>query len=309
VAARDDTLVPPALLAWLGALLRIVAFVALLILFGTVLGTLWAWLPLPRGGAWAFAGTAVTAAAAVLAGTILIRVADDRSATALGLGVSRETLPHVLMGVAIGAAALLVAVVGILLAGGLQYGAQEGSAGTWLAVVATQAAVFAVAAFAEEAVFRGYPFQVLTRTAGPVVATTLSALLFAIAHGANPEVGAFALLNIFLAGVLLAVAYLRTLSLWFATALHMGWNWTMATLFDLPVSGIAAFDTPGYDAVVGGPHWWSGGAFGPEGGMVGTLGFAVALVAVLRLKRVRPDPAIVAAAPLVLDRERVENAG
>jgi uncharacterized protein len=39
------------------------------------------------------------------------------------------------------------------------------------------------------------------------------------------------LANIFLAGVMLAVAYLRTRSLWFATGVHLGWNWTMATLW------------------------------------------------------------------------------
>jgi biotin transport system substrate-specific component len=38
-----------------------------------------------------------------------------------------------------------------------------------------------------------------------------------------------------------AAAYLRTLSLWFATALHIGWNWATASLFDLPVSGITDF--------------------------------------------------------------------
>jgi uncharacterized protein len=168
--------------------------------------------------------------------------------------------------------------------------------------VAGQGAVFAVAAFAEEAMFRGYAFQVLARWSGPATATALSSVGFAIAHGANPDVGVFALVNIFLAGVLLAIAYLRTLSLWFATGLHMAWNWAMATLFDLPVSGIQLFDTPLYDPVIGGPSWWSGGTFGPEGGLVGTIGFGVALLLVLRLRRVVRDESIAAARPLVLDR-------
>jgi hypothetical protein len=109
------------------------------------------------------------------------------------------------------------------------------------------------------------------------------------------------LINIFLAGVLLAFAYLRTLSLWFVTALHMGWNWAMATLFDLPVSGIQEFDTPLYQPTISGPDWFSGGAFGPEGGLVGTIGFGVAMIAVLRLRSVRPDPGVLAARPLVLE--------
>jgi uncharacterized protein len=283
-------------------LARIVAFVGLLLAFGLVLGAAWGWLPLPDTGAWVFAGTIVTAAAAVLAGGVLLRFADDRPLAALGVGVTRQTLPHAVLGFAIGAAGLLAAAACMLATGSLRYGADAGTGVEWVAAVAGQGAVFAIAAFAEEALFRGYAFQVLARAAGPAVATALSAVLFAVAHGANPEVGAFALINIFLAGVLLALAYLRTLSLWFATAVHMAWNWTMASLLDLPVSGIQLFDTPLYQPSISGPAWWSGGAFGPEGGMVGTIGFGVALVMLLTLRRVAPDTGIAAARPLVLDR-------
>jgi uncharacterized protein len=291
----------PWLGGWPGELLRILAFGVLMLAAGIVLGTLWALLPVPTHGAWVFAGTVVTAAAAVAAGALLLRYLDGRPIAALGIGVSPQTLPHVGLGFGIGAAALAVAVAGIAAAGALSYEAAPGTAGDWLATLLAQGLVFTVAAFAEEAMFRGYPFQVLVRWAGPIAAVVLSSVVFAAAHGANPEVGGLALLNIGLAGVLLAVAYLRTLSLWFATALHLAWNWTMATLFDLPVSGIALFDTPLYDARVGGPDWWTGGAFGPEGGLVGTLGFLAALLLVLKLRAVSPDEAIAAARPLVLD--------
>jgi uncharacterized protein len=287
---------------WPGELLRIVAFVALMLAAAVVLGSLWALLPIPTHGAWVFAGTAVTASAAVGAGALLIRYADDRPVAALGIGLSRQTASHLAVGTAIGAAGLTVAVAGIALAGGLSYQAQPGSAGAWVATVLAQGALFTVAAFAEEAIFRGYGFQVLTRWAGPVAAIALTSGAFAVAHGANPEVGPLALVNIFLAGILLGLAYLRTLSLWFATALHVGWNWSMASLFDLPVSGIGLFDTPLYSAEVGGPAWWTGGAFGPEGGLVGTLGFLAALLLLLRVRAARPDETIAAAGPLVLDR-------
>src|SRR5690606_34788181 len=161
----------------------------------------------------------------------------------------------------------------LLVSGTLGYGPQAGTVQGWAVTMLAQAGFFALAALAEEAVFRGYAFQVLTRVAGPVAAVVVSSVLFALAHGANPSVGVFALVNIFLAGILLGIAYLRTLSLWFATALHMGWNWTMASLFDLPVSGLTTFDTPLYQPAVDGPAWWSGVLFGPEGGLVGTIGF------------------------------------
>jgi hypothetical protein len=160
--------------------------------------------------------------------------------------------------------------------------------------------VLAVAAASEEALFRGYPFQVLAQRFGAVTATATGSVLFALAHGANPSVGLFAMTNIFLAGVLLSVAYLKTCSLWFATGVHLGWNWAMASLFDLPVSGIAFFDTPLYEPVVGSPQWFTGGMFGPEGGMVGTLGFAAALLAVFGLRSVRVADETRARRPLTL---------
>jgi uncharacterized protein len=288
--------------AWIGAIARLLAFAALLVTGTIVLATVASVAGGLPGGP-ILTGSLLTSVAAVAAGALLIRYADGRAVQALGIGFSRETVRHVGWGTAIGVMAMVTAVLALLVTRSLRYDVGSAAPGEWAAVVAAQAVIFTVAAFAEEAVFRGYPFQVLVQAAGPVIATIASSALFAVAHAGNPEVGPIALLNIFLAGILLAAAYLRTLSLWFATALHMGWNWSMATLFDLPVSGIQDFDTPGYQPLIGEPQWWSGGAFGPEGGLVGTLGFGVAVLAVLRFSRLRPDPAIAAARPLVLQGE------
>jgi uncharacterized protein len=289
---------------WPGALGRILVFAALTVLLALPLGALWSLLQPPATGALAFAGTAVLAVAALLAGAILIRTVDERPVAALGIGLSRQTPLYFGLGWVLGATGLVVAVAALFLTGSLRYVAASGSVGGWLLALLTHGAVLAVAALAEEAVFRGYPFQVLVRAAGPVAATVTSSALFALVHANNPEIGVFGLVNIFLAGLMLAIAYLRTLSLWFATTVHLGWNWATASLFDLPVSGLTAFETPLYDTVVAGPDWWSGGLFGPEGGAAGTIGFGVVLLLVLRLPAIRPDRSIADAGALVLDTER-----
>lgn len=293
---------------WLGGIARIAAWAGLFVGLAIVLHAVWDLLPIDTGDVM-LPSSIVTAAAALIAGALLMRGADGRSPAALGIGVSRRTPGQVGIGLLIGAAGLVAAVLALFLSGALRYGDQAGTAGGWIATVAAQAALFTIAALAEEALFRGYAFQVLARVGGPAVAIVVSSVLFALAHGANPSVGIFALINIFLAGILLAIAYLRTFSLWFATAVHMGWNWTMATLFDLPVSGLQMFDTPLYQPAVGGPAWWSGGMFGPEGGLVGTIGFVVALSLTLRWRIVRPDPAAVAARPLVMRSEEELHGG
>ncbi len=238
-----------------------------------------------EGGA-AFLSSGATLVAALLAGAALIVPVDRRRIGALGFAWTRQVPREVGLGVALGGAGIVAAVaVGVLL-GTVSYTADGGTIAGWVRTLLFDAFVFAVAAAAEEAVFRGYGFQVLARSFGPVVATLGTSLLFALAHAGNPNVTQFALLNIFLAGVLLCVAYLRTMSLWFATAVHLGWNWTMASAFDLPVSGLGMFQTPLYEPVTRGAAWISGGSFGPEGGIAGTIGMLICLFALWRWVRI-----------------------
>jgi hypothetical protein len=102
---------------------------------------------------------------------------------------------------------------------------------------------------------------------------------------------------------------LQTRSLWFATAVHLGWNWTMATLFDLPVSGLRLVDTPLYDASVHGPLWLTGGGFGPEGGLVATGGFVLMMLAVWRVPGLAEPDELRRLRPLVDDDTLQERHG
>jgi membrane protease YdiL (CAAX protease family) len=288
---------------WLGAIARIIAFIILGGLIALALVAGYGLLPRATGGTAMLLGGSIPAVAALLAGSALIRAFDGRSPAALGIGVSSRTAGLSASGLAIGVVGLAVAAAPLLATGLLTYRPQAGTTGEWVATLAQDGAVFAVAALSEEAVFRGYPFQVLVRSAGAPVAVVVTSFGFAVVHSNNPDVGVLALVNIFLAGIVFALAFLRTLSLWFVTMLHLGWNWAMATLFDLPVSGFQQFDTPLYEPAVTGPAWFTGGEFGPEGGVIGTLGFAVTLVATLRWRVVQPDPGVRAAGPLVLPDE------
>jgi hypothetical protein len=99
--------------------------------------------------------------------------------------------------------------------------------------------------------------------------------------------------------VLLSLAYLRTRSLWFATGVHLGWNWVMAALLDFPVSGLTFFDTPLYDAVVRGAPWWTGGDFGPEAGLAGTLVLLAGIGWLARGGRLSESPQMRELGPIV----------
>jgi hypothetical protein len=174
-------------------------------------------------------------------------------------------------------------------------------AGTWPEYVAALGGAllfFIIPAAMEEAVFRGYGFQALTQGIGPWPAMVLASAGFSLAHANNPNVNALALANIFLAGIMLGVAYLRTRSLWFATGVHVAWNWAMSALFDFPVSGLVR-DTPLYDVRETGADWFTGGSFGPEGGVAVTLAVVALTAWMLRTRRLGETERMRALRPLV----------
>lgn len=146
--------------------------------------------------------------------------------------------------------------------------------------------VFVFAAAAEEMLFRGYPLQTLTRAQLAWVGLLLTSVPFAAVHLRNPNVvPGFTFINTALAGLWLAVAYLRTRSLWLPLGLHWSWNWVQASLLGLPVSGIDRIaPAPLLRAVNLGPDWLTGGAYGIEGGAACTLALLVSTVVIWRVK-------------------------
>jgi membrane protease YdiL (CAAX protease family) len=144
------------------------------------------------------------------------------------------------------------------------------------------AAFLFLSSASEELLFRGYALQRAADALGPVLAGFVSSALFGLAHWANPQATRFSTLNTALAGVLLAVARLRSRALWMPVGLHFAWNLFLGPVFSFPVSGYT-FGAERLSVPVPGPLWFSGGAYGPEGSVALTAALAVAIVLLLRL--------------------------
>ncbi len=282
-----------------GVVWRIGLYVLLFVAFTVV--ALWAVrvAGLPAAGL-SIAPTAASLAAALAAGWVMMYGVERRPTGALGFALGPAAPRESVLGTGIGAAILGLAVLPVALTGGVRWVPDAGTFSGYLEFAAWTLAFFAVAAAVEEVLFRGYPFQVLERGFGPWAAVIATSLVFAVAHGANPNVRPLGLVNIFLAGAMLGAAYLRTRSLWFATGVHLGWNWTMATLLDLPVSGLE-LNTPLYTGVETGPDWWTGGSFGPEAGVAATAAIVVGTAWLLRTPRLRESPDVRRLGTLVED--------
>jgi len=152
---------------------------------------------------------------------------------------------------------------------------------------------FTVQGGVEEWVFRGYMYRALKERWRWWVAVLVTATIFGLLHAANPNVSAPALINTCLAGVLLALLVERSGSLWSATLAHGAWNFAVASLASLPVSGIRVFHL--LETSVTGPEAVTGGGFGPEGSLLLTA-LAVPLVALLWPRR--PSQRMMGATPL-----------
>ncbi len=124
------------------------------------------------------------------------------------------------------------------------------------------------AAAIEEIVFRGYVLQTLEAWRGWRLALVVSSLLFGLAHFFNPSFGGLPLANLVLAGAAFGLMYRLTRRLWLPIAYHFMWNYAQGPLFGFRVSGLN-FETI-LQTETTGPALWTGGAFGPEGGLIVT---------------------------------------
>ena len=148
---------------------------------------------------------------------------------------------------------------------------------TLVGVLLGYASFYTFVAFSEEVAFRGYILQNLRKEWGGLGAFLASSFLFALLHGLNPHFTPLALVGIALAGVFMAYGYLLSGSLWLPIAFHFAWNFAQGPLFSFPVSGLAS---EGLLLLERGdsPSLITGGAFGPEGGLLGVMALLLGLL-------------------------------
>jgi len=226
----------------------------------------------------------------LLANLLTMRIFDRRPFTDIGLQPNAAGLHNFLLGVLFGGGAAALMLLAPLLAGTGHLVARQGSAFAWPTLIFYLAALL-LAAFGEEMIFRGYAFQLLVEKIGPFATILPVSVLFALAHNANPHATAFGLANTAFWGVLLGCAFLRTRDLWLPIGLHYSWN-AVLPLFGVNLSGLT-IDVTRYTY-----RWdlrpiWSGGEYGPEGGLLATI-FIVTLFWALMKAPIKTQTAAIA---------------
>ena len=136
------------------------------------------------------------------------------------------------------------------------------------------------AGIGEEIIARGVIFRIVEEGLGTWWALLISALFFGGAHFFNPGATLWSSAAIAIeAGLLLAMIYHVTRSLWACIGLHAGWNIVQGTVYGIPVSGGASKGWLISNRT--GPDWLSGGVFGAEASVVALLACSLVTLALL----------------------------
>jgi len=214
-----------------------------------------------------------------------VRWVERRPLATIGLTGTRPVRTF-LLGLAIGAATIAIVVAANWLAGGFTAAelAPAFLSPAALGGIAILLIAFAVQASVEELLFRGWLLSLVARKFGLAAAVALSSITFAFLHF-SPSQPWLMTANMLLFAAFACCWALRAGNIWGVMGWHVGWNWLLATGFELPVTGLDA----GLPALLvrldpNGPTWLTGGAQGPEGSILCTL-FFLAGIALLRRRR------------------------
>lgn len=143
-----------------------------------------------------------------------------------------------------------------------------------------------VAAIQEETISRSYHlknlaegFSFLGQKRALITATLFSSIGFGLMHLATDHCSFQSIANLTVAGAVYAFAYLVTGRIGLPLGMHISWNFFEGLFYGFPVSG-TVFDTKVIAIEQSGPELVTGGAYGPEAGIIRLPMLFLALAAI-----------------------------
>ena len=220
--------------------------------------------------------------AAVLTATVIAaRWIDRRPLSGYGLVINRRWWVDLIFGALLGA----VLMVGVFVAGWLADWYVISA--MWVSAPATVPFVltiwapitwFVVIAVAEELLCRSNQLLNLAegwlpsgRLVAVMLAWLVSSAIFALLHVYNPHSDWFTTLSLLGYGLFFGLGYVLTGQIALPIGLHFTWNFVQGNIFSFPVSGRITHATTLFAVQDTGPVAWTGGAFGPEAGLLGMI--------------------------------------
>ena len=214
----------------------------------------------------------------------LMAVFDGKSPMAMGLA-PKGGLGDFLTGGIVGGFIFLSAVAAAFFGGWASFNPDVAKFSMTAMMASTLGMTLAAAG--EEVMMRGYVLQELMSKFSTATSVIVSSLLFTVLHGAQlvqSDMAAVGALNIFLASVLLSLAYLATRTLWLPIGIHAGWNVMQGPVLGINVSG-TDMATSWQPVTLSGPDMMTGGAFGLEASVLGLIGPTLGIAMMFAMRR------------------------
>ncbi|WP_281615527.1 CPBP family intramembrane glutamic endopeptidase [Flammeovirga sp. SubArs3] len=139
----------------------------------------------------------------------------------------------------------------------------------------------------EELLCRGYILRELVKLySNKSIALLISSIVFLSLHLSNPNLTLIGALNLFLAGVMLGISYLKTKNLIYPISIHLSWNFTQSFL-GLNVSGITMPVRYFNSNFISTSDYITGGDFGLEGSIIGIILNLLLIIIALYLPQIK----------------------
>lgn len=209
-----------------------------------------------------------------------VRFVERRPLATIGLVIGPVRPARTLgRGLLVGIAMSITLVASIGLAGGYRASeiAKAFAEPIALVRIAVLLVAFVVQSGVEEILFRGWLLSAVTRKFNLGWGVVLSSLVFTFLHY-GPHQRWDVMVGTMLFALFTCAWALYAGNLWGVMGWHAGWNWLISIGFEVPITGLDARQpallvhlTPQ------GPDWLTGGAEGPEGSVLCSLIFLVAI--------------------------------
>lgn len=215
--------------------------------------------------------------AMIIAVFIILRFMDKKKFKDIGLGFNPKSARELVYGLLLGAISMTLIFLVLLSTGSISL-TNGFFSPNFSVYTLTGLITFIFVGIEEELFSRGYCMMVLEQTRKKWVPIIVSSIIFSMLHLLNPNVKVLGLINIFLVGVLFAWMVVKTGSLLMPIGYHITWNYFQGNVFGFPVSGT---DPHGiYNITVLKDNILTGGAFGPEAGILTTIVIIIGLLVV-----------------------------
>lgn len=207
---------------------------------------------------------------AIIAGTIITTLHIwKKPISALGLTNLKKEWKDLVVGLLLGFIGITIALICLLVSGSVKI---TGFTTQYTASIFLCFLGYIAVAFGEEILSRGGLMLALKESHRPGLILSFPSLIFGCLHLGNDGISPLAFINLIGFGLYASYCFYRSGNIWLTIGFHLTWNFVQGNVYGFYVSGTKDYSFANLKIVK--ETIFTGGEFGPEGG----LGVTIALI-------------------------------